>query len=94
MNRSAVVVLAITAFVYLVVVQLLRYRRRDRVQQRYGRHPRAFLADMKLGEAFEIVRDLAELEFPTIFPGSVFFALFKVGGLSNDTPRPHPALNQ
>lgn len=93
MNRSATVVLAIAAVVYLAVVQLLRYRRRDRVERRYGRHPRAFLVDMKLDEAFEIVRDLAELEFPTIFPGSVFFALFKVGfSMTPQAPGPQPAI--
>ena len=93
MNRSATVVLAIAAVVYLAVVQLLRYRRRDRVERRYERHPRAFLVDMKLDEAFEIVRDLAELQFPTIFPGSVFFALFKVGFLMTPQgPGPQPAI--
>ena len=81
MDRSAAIMSAVAAVLYLSAVRFLRYRRRDRLLRQYGPHAPASLADMKLHEAFEMVRDLTELEFPTIFPGSVFFALFKVCSL-------------
>lgn len=72
--------LAVISFVilYLATVRILRYRRRDYFLRKYGFHMKLSTEGMSLDEAFAIVRDLAELEFPTIFSGSVFFALFKV----------------
>lgn len=63
---------------YLTLVWALRYKRRDTIAARYQfPHGRDF-ASMTLEEAFEIQLPLAELEFPTVFSISIFFALFKV----------------
>ena len=62
---------------YFVVVRLLRYRRRDSVQRLFP--DRTSCKHMTVEDAFSIQVALAELEFPTIYSCSVFFALFKVG---------------
>jgi len=69
---------------YLVIVYLLRHGRARSLQKRYGLTIRASFARMTTNEAQAILRDLTELEFPTVFGFSIIFALFK-GGDSNDT---------
>lgn len=61
---------------YLILQRRLRYRRRDAAVKRFP--TRESYASMTLDEAFYIQSKLAEVEFPTVFPCSIFFALFKV----------------
>lgn len=65
---------------YLVLVQALRFRRRDSLS-RYGFNNRASFGSMSLQDAFNIQLPLAELEFPRTFSISVFFAIFKTYGI-------------
>ncbi len=69
----------VSAFIfYLLVVRSLRYRRRDALQKQYSYPDRKSFARMTVEDAHSIQLSLAELEFPTTFSISVFFALFKV----------------
>jgi hypothetical protein len=67
---------------YVALVQRLRFRRRDSLPSKYPYPDRQSFARMTLEDAFEIQLPLAELEFPTTFSTSIFFALFKVGSPS------------
>jgi hypothetical protein len=66
---------------YMALVRVLRHRRRDRCLQqfekKYGATDRAALSKMTVDDDWPILRDLSELEFPSIFSAFVFFALFK-----------------
>ncbi|KAL2398838.1 ER-bound oxygenase mpaB' [Exophiala dermatitidis] len=78
----AVILLAIAVVLgYVTVVSAVRFRRRDSLSTRYPYHDRASLARMTVDDAFDIQLPLAELEFPTTFSFSVFFALFKTYGI-------------
>lgn len=63
---------------YVGLVERLRFRRRGSLASKYSYCNRHSFARMTLEDAFEIQLPLAELEFPTIFSASIFFALFKV----------------
>jgi hypothetical protein len=69
---------------YLVIVYLLRHRRVRSLQKRFGLTSGASFARMTTIDAQATLRDLTELEFPTVFGFSIIFALFK-GGDSNYT---------
>ncbi|KAI0025301.1 hypothetical protein F4780DRAFT_792926 [Xylariomycetidae sp. FL0641] len=73
------------AAAYLLLVRALRYRRRDGwirdYRRKYGACDRAALAQMTLDDAWPVLRDMTELEFPSMFSASVFFALFKTYGI-------------
>lgn len=64
---------------YVVLVEKLRFRRKDFLTSKHPYHDRQSLARMTLEDAYEIQLSLAELEFPFTFSTSIFFALFKVG---------------
>ncbi|KAI0147192.1 hypothetical protein GGR57DRAFT_262906 [Xylariaceae sp. FL1272] len=66
---------------YLVVVRFLRYNRRDKTIRQYSPQGRRSLGNLSLENAHKIVLDLATLEFPAVFSGSIFFALFKTYGI-------------
>jgi hypothetical protein len=76
-----VVVLGIVVC-YLILVRALRYRRRDGLmrafKRKYGSCSREALSKMTVEDSWTILKELTELEFPSIFSASVFFALFKV----------------
>ncbi|KAH9883348.1 hypothetical protein F4778DRAFT_46998 [Xylariomycetidae sp. FL2044] len=74
-------VLVAVGAAYLAVVRLLRYKRRDRMVEQYSSRGRQSLRMLSLADAHKIVLDLATLEFPRVFSGSVFFALFKTYGI-------------
>ncbi|KAI2473136.1 hypothetical protein F4781DRAFT_223114 [Annulohypoxylon bovei var. microspora] len=74
-------VLAGLVSVYLIAVHFLRYKRRDSIIRRYSPEGRQSLRALSLANAHAIVLDLATLEFPRIFSGSIFFALFKTYGI-------------
>ena len=65
---------------YLLTVRRLRYRRMNHHLIKYRRYlvDAEALGQMTLKDAFDIQLALAELEFPTTFSVSIFFALFKV----------------
>lgn len=65
---------------YLLLVQALRYRRRDAIQRRLSYKTREEMASMSLSVASTVMRELSLQEFPIIFYGSLSFALFKVLG--------------
>ncbi|KAI5928172.1 hypothetical protein F4810DRAFT_647277 [Camillea tinctor] len=70
---------------YLLLVRALRYRRRDGwlrdFKRKYGSCDRESLRNMTVEDAWVILRDMTELEFPTFFSVSVFFALLKTYGI-------------
>ncbi|KAI3327842.1 hypothetical protein HD806DRAFT_337217 [Xylariaceae sp. AK1471] len=72
-------------FFYLILVRGLRYRRRDgfmkAYKRKYGSCDRKALSKMAIEDAWIILKELTELEFPSIFSASVFFALFKTYGI-------------
>ncbi|PSK51972.1 hypothetical protein B9Z65_3239 [Elsinoe australis] len=64
---------------YFILQRRLRHRRRDAAVKRCP--TRESYASMTLDEAFHIQSKLAEVEFPTVFPCSIFSALFKTYGI-------------
>ncbi|CAJ2510939.1 Uu.00g065640.m01.CDS01 [Anthostomella pinea] len=75
--------------IYLTLVHALRYRRRDSIIHRFSPAGRQSLSTLSLADAHSIVLDLATLEFPCTFSGSIFFALFKLS--SSSTASKHAA---
>ena len=69
-----------TAFLigYPILVSLFRFRRRQSLQERYNFPTRESLARMTDDQAWEIQKELAQLEFPFIYVKSLQFALFRV----------------
>jgi hypothetical protein len=67
--------------VYLSVVRLLRYQGVKATHGRYHRYTidANAMGRLPLQDAFDIQLRLVQVEFPTTFSVSVFFALFKVG---------------
>lgn len=65
------------AVVYLILCRALRNRRRDKIVRDFG-FPERPLSSMTVDEAYEIRKQLANLEFPETVKTSLFFALFKV----------------
>lgn len=69
---------------YLLLVRALRYQRRNgfhrEFAKKYGSSDREALKNMTVDDASPILKDMTELEFPSIFSAGVFFALFKVSG--------------
>jgi hypothetical protein len=65
---------------YLYLVRRLRLQRMNAILEKYRQyyHDGKSLGQMTLEDAFAIQIPLAELEFPTTFSVSIFFALFKV----------------
>lgn len=63
---------------YPILVSLFRFRRRQSLQERYNFPTRESLARMTDDQAWEIQRELAQLEFPFIYVKSLQFALFRV----------------
>src|SRR5437764_15428838 len=67
---------------YPMLVATLRYRR---IRASEAKHPylnRESYAGMTDNEAFEIINQMAELEFPTFFEKALQFALFRVRATS------------
>jgi hypothetical protein len=71
---------------YLLLVRALRYQRRNgflrTFAKKYGSSDREALKNMTVDDAWPVLRDMTELEFPSIFSAAVFFALFKVSVFS------------
>lgn len=65
------------AAVYLLLARALRNRRRDKIVRDFG-YPKRLLPSMTVDEAYEIRKQIANLEFPETIKTSLFFALFKV----------------
>lgn len=63
---------------YLVLVQVLRFRREKSMRRYYGYPDRASLKKMTVEDAQKIITDLATLEFPFSAETSLQFGLFKV----------------
>ncbi|KAK4897311.1 hypothetical protein LTR27_004831 [Elasticomyces elasticus] len=69
------------AILYLALVRTLRYNRSNAVKREYS--TRENYRNMTLEQAWMIQSRLVEVEFPTVFSSSIFFALFKVFMLLN-----------
>lgn len=80
-NLWSVVAVAIL-FGYLLLVQLFRYRRADDITSKYAFKKRP-LSSMKTHEAFSIMRQLQQLEFPYAMNKARTVALLKVCHKSN-----------
>lgn len=63
---------------YVLLCQLLRFRRVKNMQSHYGFTDRASLSRMTNDEAHAISKKISQLEFPTIYELGVRVALFKV----------------
>jgi hypothetical protein len=63
---------------YLVLTNTLRYRRMLNLQRKYNYPTRKSLAEMTDEQAFEIQKQIGQLEFPFIFMKALQFALFRV----------------
>lgn len=69
---------SVTLF-YLILCRSLRYRCVDKLRDGKGYASQKSMHDMTNVDAQAIVKNMAELEFPTLFKASLNFALFKVG---------------
>lgn len=64
---------------YPVVVSLLRFRRVNELQEKYKKYEtREAMSEMTDDEAFEIQKQMIQLEFPFIYIKALQFALFRV----------------
>ncbi|KAK3368823.1 hypothetical protein B0T24DRAFT_595631 [Lasiosphaeria ovina] len=62
---------------YALLCALLRHRQQRAMESAHPFPTRASLASMTHVQAYEIHKWLGEQEFPSVFAGSIFFALFK-----------------
>ena len=69
---------AAALILYPVIVSVLRCRRIEGLEVKYKATSRESLAKMTDNEAFDVVNNMAELEFPTIYEKALQFALFRV----------------
>ena len=84
-------ILLLGVLAYLALVRGLRYQRAGSLPKRYELTSRISLARMTTDDAQSILKELTELEFPTIFGFSIIFALFKGGDhWSGTTMQPYP----
>ena len=65
---------------YLLLVRLLRYRRRSRLERLQGPDASTY-STMTFATAQHIVRELSELEFPFTYEKALQFALFRTYGI-------------
>lgn len=64
---------------YPLLISLLRFRRLHQLHEKYSKYStRESLTQMTDDEAFEIQKQLAQLEFPFIYKKALQFALFRV----------------
>lgn len=70
------------AFAYPFLVASLRYRRIRTSESKHPYPTRESYASMTDDEAFEMINQMAELEFPTFFEKALQFALFRVRNAS------------
>jgi hypothetical protein len=72
-------VIAIPSFlIYTLLCNSLRMQRRNAMQRKFGYTTRESFSKMTNVDAQQIMKYLAELEFPRIYVSSIQFALFKV----------------
>ncbi len=74
-KMPCVYVLAFSLLLYLSTVRILRYQRCHQIQSKFTNRP---LSSMTAREAYEIMQQLQELEFPYNFHNSLSFGLLKV----------------
>lgn len=67
-------ILSVGLISYVSLVALLRYRRRNQIQQKFNYGSKRMTDE----EAWEILWDLSNLEFPFTYLQALQFALFKV----------------
>ncbi|KAH8668250.1 hypothetical protein BGZ60DRAFT_376511 [Tricladium varicosporioides] len=72
--------LATVLLAYLFLVRYLRYQRRDRINSSFGSGTRP-LSSMTTGEAYNIMTELQQFEFPHAFNKARKIALLKAGGI-------------
>jgi len=77
-SHSCTSCLLLLFLAYVVACSLLRYQRRNGMAKAFNYPNRHSFAKMTNDDAHAISKILIELEFPTLFSTSVFFALFKV----------------
>lgn len=64
---------------YPVLVSLLRFRRLQQLQKKYKKYAtRESMSEMTDDDAFEIQKQMIQLEFPFIYIKALQFALFRV----------------
>ena len=80
MERSTLIIL-LGAALYLVLVRLLRFRRREAIRKKYGMLNRSDFARLTADQAQDILEELVEMEFPKLMGFSIVFALFKTYGI-------------
>ncbi|KAK2750318.1 hypothetical protein FQN57_003798 [Myotisia sp. PD_48] len=66
---------------YLLLVQILRFRRVRKLHEEFNYSTRASYATMTDTDAWKIQKSIASLEFPFIYLKSLQFALFKTYGI-------------
>ena len=69
---------AAALILYPVVVFVLRHRRINGLETKYRATSQKTLSSMTDNEAFDVVNNMAELEFPILYEKALQFALFKV----------------
>jgi hypothetical protein len=67
-----------TVILYPLVCTVLRFRRVNGMEKRFGYGTRKKMSEMTNEDAQAILRIMSELEFPRIYKTSLQFALFKV----------------
>ncbi len=80
-NASWTITIIISVLAYMALVSKLRYRRAAYLQTKYNLTTRSSFHTMSTDNAQLILKDLTELEFPTVFGFSIIFALFKGGNV-------------
>ena len=73
--------------VYLLLVRVVRYGRARRLERKYAPLGRGSFRDMSAEDAHNILKTLAELEFPTLYGVAMVVALFRVSDFYRSSNR-------
>lgn len=80
MDRQHHLLVAILVL-YILLVRILRYRRREAIKRKHAMHTRQDFSTLTADQAQDILKDLVEMEFPKLMGFSIVFALFKTYGI-------------
>ena len=78
--------LVLCPLIYLLVVHILRCQRARSLERKYAPEGRKSFRRMTADDAQEILKTLAELEFPSLYGFSMVVALFRVSRLKSADP--------
>ncbi|KAL8992059.1 MAG: hypothetical protein Q9169_007404 [Polycauliona sp. 2 TL-2023] len=80
-SKQWIALLLTCILIWLVVVRVTRYQRAGELEKKYAPHGRQSFRHLTADDAQEILKTLAELEFPILYGFSMVVALFRTYGI-------------